>query len=344
MATYNSNVTRGTAPTYTAGANGSQALIPEDVAREIIKGATEKSAALSMFKKRTMITSQQRMPVLSAKPTAYFVSGDTGLKQTTNMTWKNKFLDAEEIAVIVPIPEKVLDDVRDGGGYDLWAEIKPEIEEAIAVTLDEAIFFGINKPSSWPTDVGSRAITVGNVVVQGTGVDLADDLNSVMAAVEADGFDVNGFWIKNTLKASLRGLRTADREFVFQSPNNGVVDTVFKGMIFGEKAVASKSGVFEDAATLAAGNTAKIVAIAGDWNQGIIGVRQDLTWKMLDQAVLQDAAGVTTFNLAQQDMVAIRVVCRYAWQVPNPINRLNQVEGNSPTSGDRFPFAVLRTS
>jgi HK97 family phage major capsid protein len=341
---YTSNIGRGTAPSYTAGANGSQSLIPEDVASEIIKGATEKSAALSMFKHRRMITSQQRMPVLATKPSAYFVSGDTGLKQTTNMSWKNKFLDAEEIAVIVPIPEKVLDDVRDGGGYDLWAEIKPELEEAIAVTLDEAIFFGINKPSSWPTALGERAITVGNVVIQGTGVDLADDLNSVMAAVEADGFDVNGFWIKNTLKASLRGLRTADREFVFQGPERGLVDTVFKGAIFGEKAVTSKSGVFEDAATLAAGNTAKIVAIAGDWNQGVIGIRQDLTWKMLDQASLYDASGNVTYALAQQDMVAMRVVARYAWQVPNPINRMNTAEGSSPTSGDRFPFAVLRTS
>lgn len=344
MPTYNTNLQRGTIPTYTSGSNGVSPLIPEDVAKEIVKGATEKSAALSMFKHRSMITAQQRMPVLATKPTAYFVSGETGLKQTTTQQWKNKFLDAEEIAVIVPIPEKVLDDARSGGGYDLWAEMRPELEEAIAVCLDEAIFFGINKPSSWPTDIGSRAVTVGNVVVQGAGVDLADDLNSVMGAVEADGFDVNGWWIKNTLKASIRGLRTADREFVFMANMPGLENTVYKGSIFGEKAVASKSGVFEDASTLASGNTAKIVAIAGDWSQGLIGIRQDLTWKMLDQAVLMDGNGVVTYNLAQQDMVAMRVVARYAWQVPNPINRLNTAEGTTPTSGDRFPFAVLRTA
>lgn len=51
---YTSNVTRGSGPTYTAGANGVSSLIPEDVSHEIIKGTTEKSAALTMFKHRQM--------------------------------------------------------------------------------------------------------------------------------------------------------------------------------------------------------------------------------------------------------------------------------------------------
>jgi hypothetical protein len=101
--------------------------------------------------------------------------------------------------------------------------------------------------------------------------------------------------------------------------------------------VASLSGIFEaeDAGTY--GRTVNSVKlIAGDWTQGIIGVRQDVTWKMLDQAVITDANGQIVFNLPQQDMVAMRVVCRYGFQVPNPINRMNQVEAN------RYPFSVLR--
>ena len=41
------------------------------------------------------------------------------------------------------------------------------------------------------------------------------------------------------------------------------------------------------------------------------------------------------YNLAQQDMVALRAVFRVAWQVPNPINRVNE---NSST---RYPFSAL---
>src|SRR5688572_2814373 len=124
---YSSVIARGSGPTYSS-TPGTHPLIPEDVQREIIKGATNKSAALQMFKKRNMGTAQQRMPVLSTKPTAYWVTGDTGLKQTTSISWENLFLNAEEIAVNVPIPINVLEDTS----YKLWDEVKPEIEEAIA--------------------------------------------------------------------------------------------------------------------------------------------------------------------------------------------------------------------
>lgn len=330
---YGNVITRGSGPTYSA-TPGTHPLIPEDVSREIIKSTTQQSAVLAMFKHRTMSTAQQRMPVLATKPTAYFVTGDTGLKQTTSIAWANKFLDAEELAVIIPVPEKLLDDT----GYDIWGEIRPEIVEAMAIALDAAILFGFNKPASWPASIVAAAIAAGNTVTQGTGIDVADDINNAMAAVEADGYDVNGFFIRNSIKAELRGLRDANNGFIFQSPmDTGVSNSVYKGTIFGEKAVASMSGIFESEDAGTYGRTVNSVKlIAGDWTQGLIGIRQDLTWKMLDQAVITDNAGQIVFNLPQQDMVAMRVVARYGFQVPNPINRMNMTEAT------RYPFSVLR--
>jgi HK97 family phage major capsid protein len=328
---YNAVLTRGAGPTYSP-TPGTHPLIPEDVSREIIKSTTNKSAVLEMFKHRTMSTAQQRMPVLATKPTAYFVTGDTGLKQTTSISWTNKFLDAEELAVIVPVPEKLLDDVD----YDIWGEIRPEIIEAMGIALDAAILFGYNKPASWPASIAAAAIAAGNTVVQGTGIDVADDLNATMAAVEIDGFDVNGFFIRTQMKAELRGLRDLNQAFIFQ-PVSGVADTVYKGTIFGEKAVSSTSGIWEAEDQGTYGRTTDSVkAIAGDFSQGLVGIRQDLTWKMLDQSVITDAAGLIVFNLPQQDMVAMRVVARYAFQVPNPLNRMNLNEAT------RYPFAVLQ--
>jgi hypothetical protein len=40
-------------------------------------------------------------------------------------------------------------------------------------------------------------------------------------------------------------------------------------------------------------------------------------------------------NLAQDDMVALRVTFRMGWQLPNPLNRVQAVEA------DRYPFAAL---
>ena len=56
---------------------------------------------------------------------------------------------------------------------------------------------------------------------------------------------------------------------------------------------------------------------------------------MLDQAVIKDAAGNTIYNLAQQDMVALRAVMRLGFALPNPINRMQQ------TAANRAPFSVL---
>lgn len=327
---YNSTLARGTSPSYPTGAQGLNPFLPDEVASDIIANVTQKSAALAMFKHQPMGTAIYRMPVLATKPIAYWVNGDTGLKQTTNQAWANKFLQAEEIAVIVPIAENLIEDIKVG----IWDLVKPELEEAIGVALDAAIFFGINKPASWPSDITTAAIAAGNTVTQGTSaIDVADDINNVMAAVESDGYMTNGFWIRQDVKSQLRGLRDANKQFLFLPNEPGMSNTVFNGTVFGEKAVASLSGVFE---SQTGANQVKL--ITGDWSQGVIGIRKDITIKMLDQAVLQDSNGDIIFNLAQQDMVAMRVTARFGFQVPNPVNRQRPVEGS------RYPFAVLRNN
>lgn len=327
---YDSYVPRGSAPTYDATAGG-HPLIPEDVQADIVKGITQKSASMQLFKHRRMTRAQSRIPVLDTKPTAYFVTGDTGLKQTSSTLWRNVFLNAEELAVILPIPEKLLDDID----YDMWGEVRPEVEEAFAVALDAAIFFGTNKPSSWPTAIGPAAIAAGNTVTQGAGVDVAADINNVMAAAEADGYDVNGFVMQNSLKATLRGLRDSQNGFIFLPNVPGAENTAWRGTLFGEKAVTLKSGIFE-AEDTASANHVKL--FAGDWQQGILGIRQDIDMKMLDQAAIFDNTGALIFNLPQQDMVAARFTARFAFAVPNPINRMNA------TLATRYPFSVLRNT
>ncbi len=76
-------------------------------------------------------------------------------------------------------------------------------------------------------------------------------------------------------------------------------------------------------------------AVAGDMSQALLGVRSDLTYKILDQATLTDAAGNILFNLAQQDAIALRVVARFGFAVANAATYDNPVEAN------RWPFAVL---
>ena len=298
-----------------------QSLIPEEVASGIIESATTASAALSLFPRVQMSTNQTRMPALAALPSAYFVSGDTGLKQTTEMAWENKFLNVEEIAAIVPIPEAVLDD----SSFDVWGAIQPRLAESIGRTIDAAILFGTNKPASWPTDVVASAVAASNLYARGTSSassgGIAEDLNQVMAKVEADGFPVNGWVTKTTFKSLLRSARdTTGQKLLDVSQNT----------IEGSPVYYVMPGLWPSGASQAE-------LITGDWSNMMLGVRQDITYKILDQAVIQDGAGAIQYNLAQQDMVALRVVMRLAWQVANPLNYENETEAT------RYPFAVLRT-
>jgi HK97 family phage major capsid protein len=301
------------------------ALIPEVVSQEILNGLTNQSAALTMFRQIRMSTNQTRMPVLSAIPTAYFVSGDTGLKQTTEAAWSNKYLNVEEIAAIVPIPEAVLDDVQ----FDVWGNVRPLLENAIARTLDSAIFFGVNKPASWPSDVATSAVAAGNTVNRGTASasagGLAGDLSAAFATVERDGYDVNGLIANSTYRGLLRDVRDTQGRPLLDANGN----------VYGVTAQYPMRGLWPAVTTTGARN---VEAILGDFTQGLLGIRQDITYKVLDQATIQDNTGAVQYNLAQQDMVALRVVFRCAFQVANTINY------DQPNAAARFPFAVVNST
>ena len=106
-------------------------LIPEPVTREIMQGAIAESAVLRMGRRLANMSSKtQTINVLDALPSAYFVNGEAtdggasdAFKQTTKMAWDKKKLYAEEIAVIVPIPEAALDDAD----YDIWGLTSPQM-------------------------------------------------------------------------------------------------------------------------------------------------------------------------------------------------------------------------
>ena len=302
--------------------SGATALIPEDASREIIEGVATSSTIMQLATRApNMSRKQKRIPVLSTLPTAYFVDGETGLKQTTDQAWGNKYFNAEELAVIIPIPEAALDDAD----YDIWSQVRPRIQEAFGVAFDAAVFHGTNAPASWPDDLVTAATAAGKVVTLGTGADLFDDLlgeSGVISLIEAAGFMATGHCAAMSMRGKLRSVRDA----------NGV--PIFK------TAMQSSTSYELDGAPIffprnGAMNAAAALLFAGDFKQLMFCMRQDITYKILDQAVIQDAAGDIVYNLAQQDMVALRAVMRIAWQIPNPINRVD-------SGATRYPIAVLK--
>lgn len=322
-------------PTYNSVTDrtDSGALIPEEFSHEIIQDVPTQSTILKMARRLpNMSRKQNRLPILGSLPVAYFVTGDTGLKQTSEMAWKNKYINAEELAVIVPIPEVVLDDVD----YDMWGEIKPRLVEAIGATIDAAILYGTNKPSTWPDGLVTGAAAAGNtlaVASLGDGTDLYDEImgeGGLLSLVEADGYMVTGHVAAMTLKSKLRGLRDSVGQPIFLrgagSVSEGSMQSATTYELDGQPINFPINGAIDAAIAL---------DIAGQWDQLVYAIRQDITWKVLDQAVIQDGSGAIVYNLAQQDMVALRVVFRMGWELPNPITRF------ATNDATRYPFATL---
>lgn len=312
---------------------GAEALMPEEYQREIIDSIPEMSSVMSLaYRAPNMSRSQRRMPVLSILPTAYFTNpgpgdvGDLGWKKTTRMLWENKYLDAEELNVIVAIPEAVLDD----SDYDIWSEVRPKLLEAYGLAFDQAVFYGINAPAVWPTNLVAASTSAGNFVTLGGVGDLYDDIlseNGIISKVEEDGFMVNGHVAAMNMRGKLRGLRDSQNQPIFKALTKEGVQGSTIYSLDGEPMYFPRNGSIVPNRSL---------MISGDWSKLIYAVRKDITWKILDQAVIQDpSTGEIVYNLAQQNMVGLRSCMRIAWQVPNPINRLNQDEDS------RYPFAVL---
>lgn len=303
--------------------SGAEALIPTQESNEIIQGTIAQSAVLSRGRKLANMTSRQyKMPVLDMLPIAYFVNGDTGQKQTTKQAWDKKFITAEEIAVIVPIPEAVLDDSE----YDIWAEVKPRVTEAFGAVIDGAVLFGVNKPSTWREDIVTTATSAGSAVTLGSADSLYDKIMSedgVIAKVEDCGYFVNGHMADISMRAKLRGLKNTNGDPLFKSDLQGSTQYALDGspMNFPNNGAFDKS---------------KALMISGDFNQLVYSIRQDITFKLFTEGVVQNTDGSIAYNLMQNDMVALRAVMRLGWEIPNPINAIKKDKAT------RCPFAILK--
>lgn len=323
---YNNIVTRSEA----------QSLIPEDVSREIIQDVPKQSYVMQLARKLPNIPRRvHRMPVLDVMPTADFVAETGGFSggntsgpapaPTTEANWTDKYIYAESMSVTVPIPEAVLEDQD----YDLWGEIRPRLVEAFGIKFDQTVLWAglgsYTKPTDWENGIAKQAFDAGNYVTIGAGTDLYDDLlgeGGVWQKVEEDGYMPTGALVALTFKAKLRGVRGSDGTPIF----NRMPGEAMAYEIDGVPAMFPANGAFD---------TAQGHLVVGDWRQLLYAFRQDITYKILDQAALFDGSGNLQYSLAQQNMIALRATLRVGWATPNPKTRLN-------ATSSRYPFAYLK--
>ena len=225
-------------------------------------------------------------------------------------------MSAAELAVIVTVPEAVLAD----SSFDIMGEVQPRVREAMGAKIDNAILFGGERPTEWTTDVLTLAAK--NKVTGPIDYTKLLGKDGLFSKVEAGGFGVDAVVGDLTAKAELRGLLDTNGRPLFRSDMQGATTYALDGapMYFPE------NGGFD---------ASKAQLIAGNFKKLVYSIRQDVTVKLLDQGVIQDpSTKEIVYNLAQQDMVALRVVMRMGWALPNPATRMN-------ADRSKVPFAFL---
>lgn len=312
MATYNDLISRDVS---------NDPLVPEEIVKILMERAPEQSVALTRARRVPMSRNKGRQPVLSTLPMAYWVDGDTGMKQTSAADWKNVWITAEELAVIVAVPDAYFDDAD----IPIWSSVLPYAVEAVGMKVDQASLFGTDKPASWPTAVIPAAIATGNVVEEGTGVDFGQDVAALGEKLAEQGFDIDGFASRPGLKWKLQGLRDSQERPIYGNP---MADGQ-PGTLYGEPLNPVKNGSWDS-------SVAQL--LAADWSKFVVGIRQDISFRVFSEGVISDDDGKVILNLMQQDSKALRLVFRVGFQVANPVNRLK------PEEAERYPAGIISTA
>jgi predicted phage gp36 major capsid-like protein len=305
-------------------------LLPDEFSKEILQALPTSSFTLRMMRKLPNLSSKvYKMPVLHAFATAYFIA-EGSRKKTTDLAWTGVDLTAEELAVIVPVPENVLEDMA-SQNYDLWGEVRPRLLEALGVAIDAAVLHGTSKPASWPVGLVDAAVTAGNTISMddvGEGLTFPDMASALLgqdglwAGCEKDGYIPNGALGALDMMGRLRDIRDANGQFLFMMDMTAA--NTYR--IAGVPLTFPDNGAFDPASAL---------LLIGNFQKAVYAMRRDISFKVATEATIHNAEGDVIYNLFQDDMVALRVTMRLGWALPNPKNLVNQ------TDETRFPFAVL---
>lgn len=271
-------------------------LIQEAYANDLLTAAKEGSTALSAFPTTSMGTKLTHVPVLATLPNAGWVSESAtepeGVKPTSEATWQDRTLVAEEIAVIIPIHENVVDDAS----VALIEELVQLGGQAIGKKLDQAVIFGTDKPASWVSPALLAAATTASQVqgvVPGDAneSDLVGAVNKVAEKIAVAGYQPDTLLSSLALRYQVANLRDGNGQPIFRDESFAGFSTHF-----------NRNGAW-------ASDVAEAIVV--DSTRVRIGVRQDITVKFLDQAT------VGGINLAERDMIAVRLKARFAYVLGN---------------------------
>lgn len=282
-------------------------LVPKELLNEVIRIAAE-GYGVARAEMRYLPfggAGNSRIIPKLASSVAVFWTEEGGKKQGTKATFGVITQTLKKLAAIVPLTEELVEDT-DIDVVKLVAELFVE-----ACSIEEDLQFFTGDGTVWTgllntTAIADLAIKTGAAFDKVT----ADDLLALQSKV-ARGARRNGkYFMHTSIIDVVRSLKDTNGQYIYKdAPTSGGIST-----IWGKPVVEVEAMPGVDTPSQAS----KHFVIFGDMKLGAIyGDKKDMRVKLLDQATIVDADGTTNINLAQEDMIGVRVVKRVGYVVAN---------------------------
>lgn len=295
------------------GLDAIQGFLPTSYAKEIITKAQEASVVRSLG---TPTGVQLRGTDAVAVQTGYIEAGVVGegeAKPVGNGAYGTAFIKPIKVAAI-SIVSKELARLNPAGIYDA---IQGDIQNAIQRSFDLAV---IHRRSAKTGQLISGAnpgiaettqsVTLGTAAANKGGL-TADLISGYNTVVSNDGVfnGFNAFAADPRFRGQLMGAVDVQGRPVFQASADlsSPIDNVLGLPTAYGRSVSGQVGASADT---------NVRAIGGDWSALRYGFAEEISVSVSDQATIVD--GGTTYNLFQQNMVAILAEAIFGWVVVDP--------------------------
>lgn len=281
-------------------------LVPDELRNEILRIA-EKQYGLARREMRYLPFSgpgnSRRIPALATSVSVTWTD-EAAEKQSTAPTFGIVTQTMKKLAAIVPMTEEIIED----SSIDIVALVAELFAEAVAKEEDIQFFRGTGSP--WTGVLYNGSVNVRNIVGANPATVTADALLGMVDATPSDALNGAKFYMHRSVLSTLRSLKDTTGQYILQSPLvAGAPQTMW-----GYDVITSDAFV----PVTQTGAAVPFVMFGNLKRAAIFGDKQQLRVKMLDQATVNNAANSGTLNLAQRDMMAIRIVERVGYVLALP--------------------------
>ena len=294
-------------------------LIPTELLSEVLRIAQKQYGLARKDMRYLPFTgpgNERRIPALGSSVSVAWT--DEGAKKTsTSPTFGIVTQTLKKLAAIVPMTEEILEDST----IDLTGLIAQLFAEAVAKEEDVQFFNGTGSP--WTGIMNNGFVNVVNTLTTDPKDVTADDLLAMVDETPTGALSGSKFYMHRSVFSVIRTLKASTAgTYLVQSPTDGAPATIWGYPVELSDALPTVKDTGNDQPFVMFGNLS-VAAIFGD--------KQQLRVKMLDQATVRNSDDDADLNLAQQDMVAIRIVERvgYVLALPTAVTVLKTVSAGS---------------